>query len=264
MSYALFDHQQWDFALQRYDRAKDILRDIMLEEIQEKINDHERHFERIAIIAKNAHSWVSEFGMDAEAVEINDTISFQQSDYDLILHLGALHRVNDPIGQMVQSRLALAPDGVFMASFLGGETLQELRHAFLVAESNIYGGASPHVAPMIEIKDAGNLLSRAGLAMPIADNIKQRWQYANMQNLLHDLRQLGLSNPLIERRKNFSKRALFDALNKAYIADFTCENGKIYASYELIFLTGYAPSKDQPKPLRPGSISKAFGENMEN
>ncbi len=264
MSNILFDNTQWDFALRRYQRSRDFLREIIVEEIQEKINDHGREFAQIALIAKDAQSWAEALPFAVDAIEINDTLPIAQNHYDLVLHLHALHRVNDPVGQMVQVRLALKPDGVFMAAFLGGESLQELRFAFHQAEAEIYNGASPHVAPMIEIKDAGNLLSRAGFALPIADNIKREVRYQSLNSLMHDLRDLGLTNPLNARRKSFSRAALFAALDRHYRSQFSLETGQIYASFEEIFLTGYAPSQDQPQPLRPGSITKSFGVNMEN
>ncbi len=264
MSSDLFDKNTATMSLQRYTRARDFLRDILLEEIKEKINDHQRPFTRIGIIAFDAPSWSSELPFEAQPIEWQSALRLEPAQYDLLLHLHCLHRENDPVGQMVQARHALKPDGVFIAAFLGGESLQELRQAFFEADAQIYEGAAPHIAPMIEIKDAGNLLARAGFALPIADNIKRQALYPTPRALLHDLRDLGLTNPLTARRKNFTRKALFNTLDQIYSANNTCEPGQIYASFEQIFLTGYAPSQNQPKPLRPGSITQAFGASLEN
>lgn len=264
MTQSLFDERQWNHALRRYVRSEDFLRDILQEEMQEKVNDHQRAFAKIAVVAKDARSWVRECPFEAEAVEIGEVLEFKNAPYDLILHFHALHRVNDPLGQMVQSRLALAEDGVFLAGFLGGESLQELRQDFLAAEAEIYHGASPHIAPMIEIKTAGNLLARAGLALPVADNLKLDIRYQSLKHLFLDLRKLALTNPLLARRKSFTKRALFENLYAQNFTNSACEEGQIRASFELIFLTAYAPAKTQPQPLRPGAITTPFGANEES
>lgn len=248
MNPLLFDQKHIANLKRRFGAQSNFLLDMMHEEVEQKIKDHGRQFEKIAYIG------FGEMDANFERIELHDELVFTGKDYDLIIHIGALNICEDVIGQMVQSRLHLKPDGVFIAAFLGGESLNELRQSMLAADIELYNGAMAHVAPMIDLRDAGGLLQRAGFALPVADNWVSRVEYKNSLSLMHDLRALGLSNPLHARPKRFMKQDYFAQVNEIYRSKFACEDGRIYATYELIFLTGYAPSSDQPKPLKPGSI----------
>ena len=229
----------------------------MIEEVEQKLKDHGRRFEKIAVIGD------VEFPFDAEQVEFAGELKFAGKDYDLIIHIGALNVADDVIGQMVQCRLRLAPDGVFVAAFLGGESLNELRQSMMASDIAFYDGAMTHVAPMIDLRDAGGLLQRASFALPVADNWVSKATYQNSFALMDDLRKMGMTNPLHTRQKRFMRKGYFQHMNEIYAEKFPCADGRIYATYELIFLTGYAPAENQPKPLRPGSVSISLDSAIE-
>lgn len=258
----LFDIEFHQRTQARHRPERDFLRDLMRDEVKEKLRDHARSFDRIAVIAEDAGVWVAELGLVADRIAFAPILDFPAKGYDLILHLGALNRAEDVIGQLAQARLNLAPDGVLIAAFVGGESLQSLRHALLSADAEISGGAAPRVAPMIDLRDAGGLLGRAGLALPVADHIVQTAQYDDLWALMRDLRDLGLTNPLANRARHFTRRTVFARAAEIYQSPEPCASGKISAIFELIFLTGYAPSHNQPQPKARGSINLGFGEVM--
>ena len=242
----------------RYDARRDFLIQNYMEEIDEKLSDHNRKFDHVLRVMP------PQYHVEGQGAQIlpNDNLGLGASSFDLILHIGALHAQNDPVGQLIQSRMALKPDGVLIAAFLGGETLRELREAMMEAEIEVYAGASQRVAPMIDIRDAGNLLTRAGFALPVADLWSVKAEYESLPALLKDLRKLGISNPL-DIKPRSGDRAFYRAVERIYREKFLCESGRLCASFDLIFLTGYAPSDNQPKPLKPGSISTPLFEAIE-
>lgn len=257
MNSSLFDYQHILSNQRRKKNDANFILNMMREEVEQKINDHDRRFEKVAVIGEGR------FDFDFENVSFGSELEFKNRDYDLIIHLGALNVADDVIGQMVQSRLRLKPDGVFIAAFLGGESLNELRQTMLATDISLYEGAMTHVAPMIDLRDAGGLLQRAGFALPVADNWVSRATYNDALSLMHDLRDMGMSNPLYSRPKRFMRRDYFLNICDNYAQKFACEDGRVYATYELIFLTGYAPSSDQPKPLRPGSVQVSLDSAIE-
>jgi hypothetical protein len=165
----------------------------------------------------------------------------------------ALHAVNDLPGALVQIRRVLAPDGLFLACLLGGATLTELRQAFTEAEAEVEGGASPRVAPFADLRDLGALLQRAGFALPVTDVDTVVVRYADPLRLLRDLRAMGLSNPLAHRRKTPLRRATLLRAMQIYAKRFADPDGRVRATFELVWLSGWAPHESQQKPLRPGS-----------
>ncbi len=257
MNPSLFDFQHILKTQRRKKSDANFIFDMMLEEVEQKIKDHDRRFEKIAVIGDG------QFDFDFERVIFANELNFASQDYDLIIHLGALNIADDVIGQMVQSRLRLNPDGVFISAFLGGESLNELRQSMLAADISLYDGAMAHIAPMIDLRDAGGLLQRAGFALPVADNWVSRATYDDGFALMYDLRHMGMSNPLYARPKHFMRKDYFVHMCDIYAQKFACEGDRIYATYELIFLTGYAPSSDQPKPLRPGSVKVSLDSAIE-
>jgi SAM-dependent methyltransferase len=172
---------------------------------------------------------------------------------DLAISLLALQFVNDLPGVLAQVRRALKPDGLLLAAMVGGDTLTELRQAFAAAEAEVEGGASPHVSPFADLRDAGGLLQRAGFALPVTDFERLTVRYDNAFALMQDLRRMGATNVLVERRKLPSRRATLLRMAQIYSERFADPDGRIRATFDIVWLLGWAPDASQPKPLRPGS-----------
>ena len=230
-------------------------------EIKERLNEVNRTFTSVAIVTPFADLWRNSMP-NADIVPDDEVLALKPEAYDLVIHSMSLHWANDPIGQLIQCRRALKPDGLFLGACFGGKTLSELRIALAEAEVAITGGLSPRVAPMAEIRDLGAILQRAEFAMPVADAMTKTVTYANMARLVSDLRQMGEGNALAQRRKSFAPRALFKTAAKIYAEAFEAENGRIKATFEIIFLTGWAPDESQPKPLRPGSATARLADAL--
>lgn len=182
--------------------------------------------------------------------------------YDLLVGGMTLHRVDDPVGLLTQMRLALKPDGLMIAAFFGGRTLHELRAAFAEAEAEIEGGVSPRVAPMGEVRDLGGLLQRAGFALPVADVDRFEVAYETPFHLMRDLRAMGEANPLTARRRTFTRRTTMLRMAEIYAAHFGRPDGRVTATFEIVFLTGWAPDESQQKPLRPGSAKARLADAL--
>jgi NADH dehydrogenase [ubiquinone] 1 alpha subcomplex assembly factor 5 len=181
---------------------------------------------------------------------------------DLAVSALSLHLTNDLPGALVQIRRALKPDGLLMASLLGGATLQELREAWLVAESEISGGVSPRVAPFADVRDLGGLLQRAGFALPVADSETLTVTYATPLALMQEIKAMGASNMLHERsRRPVSRRLLMRAAD-VYVERFGLPNGRVPAAFEIITLTAWVPHESQQKPLRPGSATTRLADAL--
>ncbi len=193
-----------------------------------------------------------------------ETLPFGAGSLDLILSILSLHSVNDLPGALAQMRLALKPDGLFMAALLGGETLHELRTAFLEAESELEGGISPRVSPFADVRDMGGLLQRAGFALPVTDVDRIEVAYASPIALLQDLRAMGWTTALKDRRKTFLRRKTFFRMMEIYTNRFTNKEGKVEATFDIIHLTGWAPHESQQKPLRPGSAKVRLADALKS
>jgi SAM-dependent methyltransferase len=181
--------------------------------------------------------------------------------FDLVLSRYSFQTVNDLPGALVQIRRVLNPDGLFLGALFGGATLTELRESFAYAESETQGGISPRVSPFADVRDLGGLLQRAGFALPVADVERLSVRYANLSRLVEDLRRHGQTNVLWERRKNFLRRDTFDRLQSHYAARHS-EDGKLTATFETIYLAGWAPHPDQQKPLKPGSAEHRLSDAL--
>ncbi|MBF0374101.1 MAG: methyltransferase domain-containing protein [Alphaproteobacteria bacterium] len=182
-------------------------------------------------------------------------LPFAPASFDLVLSNLSLHWVNDLPGALVQIRRALKPDGLLLATMLGGETLKELRHAWMEAELAEEGGAGPRVSPFADIRDAGGLLQRAGFALPVADADTITVSYPDAMRLIVDLRGMGETNAVADRRKGLTRRAtLFHAV-AAYQRAFEDDKGRVPATFQTVTLTAWAPHEAQPRPLRPGGAS---------
>jgi SAM-dependent methyltransferase len=208
----------------------------------------------VAIVTGQPAFWQAKFP-GAVVVEDAETLDLDQGAFDLVLHMMALHWANDPVGQLVQCRRALQPDGLLLASCLGGQTLHELRSALAEAEAVVAGGLSPRIAPMGEIRDLGALLQRAGFALPVADGTPLTVSYANAFHVMHDLRKMGENNALAHRPRGFTMRNILTEAATLYAEHFSNADRRVDATFEIITLTGWAPDDAQPKPLRPGSAT---------
>ena len=184
-----------------------------------------------------------------------ERLPFRDRSFDLVLSLLDLHWVGDLPGALVQIQLALEPDGLFLGALYGGATLKELRAAFAEAEIELEGGLSPRVSPFADLRDLGNLLPRAGFALTVADADTLTVSYPDAFRLMADLRGMGESNALVERRKSWSRRSTLMAAAERYKAKFGDADGRIGATFEVVFLSGWAPHPSQPKPLAPGSAT---------
>jgi SAM-dependent methyltransferase len=182
-----------------------------------------------------------------------EVIAFKDEAFDIIISNLSLHWVNDLPGTLSQLRRVLKPDGVFLATLLGEETLTELRQSFVDAEIEIENGLSPRFSPFIEIKSAGNLLVRAGFSLPVADIEKVTISYPNALTLMNDLRGMGESNAHTLRKRTFSRRSTLIRAADIYRKKFGNADGRINATFDIICITGWAPHENQQKPLRPGS-----------
>jgi SAM-dependent methyltransferase len=171
-----------------------------------------------------------------------------------------LETANDVPGALAQIRRSLRPDGLLLAAVLGGDTLTELRQAWLMAESSIAGGATPRVAPFIHIRQWGELLQRADIALPVVDADRRTILYANLIALMRDLRAMGLSNSLIERSRRPLSRRLLSRLAETYADQFGTPDGRLPATFEILYLTGWAPHESQQQPLRPGSAARRLAD----
>jgi SAM-dependent methyltransferase len=174
----------------------------------------------------------------------------------------ALHWTNDLIGALVQIRLALAPDGLFVGAMLAGGTLAELRACLLEAEVEARGGAGPRLAPLPDAADGGALLQRAGFALPVADTDTVTVRYTHPLRLLADLRAMGETNALIERPRRPLSRAILARAFELYQARFADDDGRVRATFEILTLTGWAPHAGQPQPLRPGSAKARLADAL--
>src|SRR5215470_2641378 len=193
---------------------------------------------------------------DAEA------LPFRDGSLDLVVSALALQFVNDLPGTLVQIRRALKPDGLFLAALAGGDTLTELRQSFAQAEAEIEDGVSPRVAPFADLRDLGALLQRAGFALPVTDVDRITVRYATPLELLHDLRHTGAANPLVERRRVPLRRATLMRAMEVYAARFADPDGRVRASFDIMWLSGWSPHESQQKPLRPGSAKRRLADAL--
>ncbi|MBL4808388.1 MAG: SAM-dependent methyltransferase [Rhodobacteraceae bacterium] len=230
-------------------------------QVSERLQEINKSFTKPAFVGWLPEVWQSEI-MPMAVVDDTDTIPLQVGAHNLVIHGLSLHNANDPVGQLVQARRSLEPDGLMIAALFGGQTLHELRSSFAEAEAEIEGGMSPRINPMGDIRDLGGLIGRAGLALPVADSQRLTVTYETPMHLMRDLRAMGEANCLTGRRKTFLRRATMDRMAEIYQNNFGQTDGRIPATFEIVFLTGWAPSATQPKPLRPGSATASLAEAL--
>lgn len=198
----------------------------------------------------------------ARVVADEEALPFAAASLDLVVSGLSLHLVNDLPGALVQIRRALKPDGLLLAALLGGQTLTELRQAWLTAESEITGGASPRVAPFADVRDLGALLQRAGFALPVVDSEIVTVTYATPLDLMRELKDMGASNMLSARHRRPVTRGLLLRAAEVYAERFALPDGRVPATFEILTLTAWAPDESQPKPLRPGSAKTRLADAL--
>jgi SAM-dependent methyltransferase len=191
-----------------------------------------------------------------------EALPFGDATLDLVVSALALQFVNDLPGTLVQIRRALKPDGLLLAALLGGETLTELRESFAAAESETTGGVSPRVAPFADLRDLGALLQRAGFALPVTDTDRLIVRYDSAFALMHDLRRMGATNTLIDRRRRPLRRATLVRMAEIYAERFADPDGRVRATFEIVWLSGWSPHPSQQQPLKPGSAAARLADAL--
>ncbi|MQW87481.1 methyltransferase domain-containing protein [Sinorhizobium saheli] len=269
-------------ALRRGDRKATFLLDIVAQELADRVGVVERHFDS----AMELHGYtgitarlLAETGKvgTIERVETDETfgsadspvttaplesIPAEPQSLNLIVSPLSLHLTNDTPGIFIQARRALKPDGLFLAAIPGSGTLQELREALLAAEAELTGGASPRVIPFADVRDIGALLQRAGFALPVADAETYTVRYDSLFGLVRDLRAMGMTNPLASRNRKPMPKHFFLRAAEIYAERFSDPDGRVRATFSVIYVSGWAPHESQQKPLKPGSAKQRLSDAL--
>jgi SAM-dependent methyltransferase len=215
-----------------------------------------------AIVSSDTSLRMTALGSGMRLVADEEALPFADAAFDLIVSPLVLHWVNDLPGALVQCRRCLRPDGLFLAALLGGDTLAELREATLVAESEVTGGAAPRVAPFAAVRELGGLLQRAGLALSVADSDRLRVRYRDPFALMNEIRAMGGANALATGPGRLTRRDVLRRTAEVYADRFADPDGRIRATFEIVYLTGWAPHESQPKPLAPGSARARLADAL--
>ncbi|HEY2071574.1 MAG TPA: methyltransferase domain-containing protein [Rhizomicrobium sp.] len=234
------------------------------EGLTERLGAVNRRFARALDIGSRDESFsrLQRFAGEWERTDFwqRENLGLEPASFDLATSVLALHAVNDLPGILIQIRRALKPDGLFLAALFGGNTLRELREAFATGESETSGGASPRVAPFADVRDLGGLLQRAGFALPVADAERTTVRYREFSTLIGDLRALGETNALVERSRKPLRRDAIAAAVSHYASHHAEPDGRLRASFDIVYLTGWAPHESQQKPLAPGSAKARLAD----
>ena len=247
-----------DYAALRRNRARSdparglFLQNLAADDITNRLPFINRHFAAPAVVSPFPGVWRSRLA-EATIVADSDVLDLRTGRHDLVIHALCLHWANDPVGQLIQCRRALQPDGLLLGVSFGGKTLSELRHCLVQAESAISGGLAARIAPMADLRAMGALLQRAGFALPVVDSLSLRVLYDSAWHLMKDLRTMGETNALHARLRRPTPRAVLNRAAAIYARQFATQQQKIPATFELLFIAGWAPHESQPRPLRPGS-----------
>ena len=270
---AIFDTALIAQHLARRSHAADFVTDLVLADLEDRLAALIRDFPRAAIIGPDLHklpasgrtaSATFAFERHAAFAGHDDMPDLAGDKYNLIVSLLHLQAVNDVPGYLARLRARLAPDGLLLLATLGGDSLTELREAFLAADALVLGGASARVAPMLQVRDGGALLQRAGLALPVADVETHLVRYATPFALMAELKALGAANPLLDRARRPATRTLLAAAAQAYAERDADPDGRVRATLEIVWLSGWAPHESQQQPLKPGSAKTRLGDALKN
>jgi SAM-dependent methyltransferase len=189
---------------------------------------------------------------------LREALPLQPESLDLVISALAFQFVNDLPGVLAQIRRALKPDGLLLAAMIGGDTLTELRQSFAAAEAEREDGVSPRVAPLADLRDVGGLLQRAGFALPVIDLDRVVVRYDNPFVLMADLRRMGATNILFDRRRTPTRRTTLLRMAQIYAERFADPDSRVRATFDVIWLSGWSPHESQPKPLKPGSATASL------
>jgi SAM-dependent methyltransferase len=222
---------------------------------------------RRVLAANNNIGTVIAAGLDGDDNGLHVTadeeaLPFAERSLDLVVSALTLQFVNDLPGALIQIRRALKPDGLLLAALIGGDSLIELRSAFAAAESEVEGGISPRVAPFADIRELGGLLQRAGFALPVVDSERVAVRYDSALALMRDLRRMGATNILHERLRTPLKRSTLERVMAIYADRFADADGRVRATFEVIWLSGWVPHESQQKPLKPGSAAQRLADAL--
>lgn len=256
-------------AARRRKAEPNILTRTIAEELVERLSLVNRRFAEALVIAPEPGMIAQRLagGGQVEQVEQrlpseSDDLALPQARYEAVFSVLDLQSVNDVPGALIQMRRALKPDGLLLACLFAGDTLTELRQSWLAAEAAVTGGVSPRVAPMTGVRELGALLQRAGLALPVADLDRTMVRYADAVALIHEIRELGLSNALAGRSRRPVSRRLMGAAVNHYHQHFADPDGRIRATVEVAWITGWAPHESQQQPLKPGSAKARLADAL--
>jgi len=219
------------------------------------------HFSR-AVVASGRPAPLRASRIGGAVIADEEALPFAPASFDLVVSGMALQWVNDLPGVFAQVRRILAPDGLFLACLPGGATLVELRVALAQAEEEITGGASPRVSPFVDIRDMGGLLQRAGFALPVCDVDIFSLRYDSVLGLMADLRAMGAANVLVKRSNRPLRRDVITRAAQIYAEQFADPDGRVRASFEIVWISGWAPHESQQKPAKPGSATIRLEEAM--
>ena len=270
-------------ALARNAAGSDFLLELTARELADRLAIVERRFENAVelfggtgLTAKSAMATSkidrlqriethAAFGEEDQPVTITnfESVPLEPQSVNLILSPLSLHLTNDTPGMLIQMRRALKPDGLLLAAIPGAGTLSELREVLLATETEIYGGASPRVVPFADIRDVGSLLQRAGFALPVIDEESFTVRYDHIFALMRDLKAMGMANPLKGRSRRPVSRRFFMRAAELYAERFSDPDGRIRATFSIVFLSGWAPHESQQKPLKPGSAKMRLADALD-
>ncbi|MDB5666804.1 methyltransferase domain-containing protein [Cypionkella sp.] len=248
MTQALTDRHA--LALHRARATAFFMQEEAVAEVQDRLSEVNRTFTKPVVVTGFPHLWP-----DFPTIADDEVLALQPETHDLVINALTLQWANDPVGQLVQCRRSLQPDGLFIGLLFGGQTLTELRVSLAQAEAAVMGGLSPRVLPMAEIRDLGGLLQRSGFALPVADSFTKTVLYRDAFHLMRDLRAMGEGNALAARLRHPTRRAVLTRAAEIYAQNYASPDGLIRATFEIICLTGWAPHEGQQKPLRPGTAA---------
>lgn len=269
-------------ALKQGDPRARFLLKLAAEEFSERLSLIERHFEKaaelfggtgdVASAALSTGKVGSLFRVETSGILLGaadhsvvsryESVPLEPASLNLALSPLSLHLVNDLPGYLIQIRRALLPDGLFLAAIPGSGTLQELRDVLLTAEVELTGGASPRVIPFADVRDVGALLQRAGFALPVTDVENYTVRYDSLFPLMQDLRAMGMSNPLSDRSRKPIRKSVLLRAAELYQERYSDADGRIRATFNIIYASGWAPHENQQKPLKPGSAKMRLADAL--
>ncbi len=266
----IFDRKLYVERLRRKHLAEpNVLTRSIAEELAERLDLITRGFEQAAVIAAEPQAIAQRLRDTGKVKDIialeppgDEVLKLEPNSRDAIFSILDLQSANDVPGLLIQMRRALKPDGLLLACLFAGDTLTELRQSWLAAEAKVSGGATPRVAPMIDVRELGALLQRGGFALPVADLDRTTVRYADAIALIHEISALGLSNIMTGRSRQFVSRRLLGAAIAHYHDNFADDDGRIRATLDVAWLTAWSPHESQQQPLKPGSAKARLADAL--